>query len=551
MHHIKAVAVIVVIMLAASSAGCLQHTEPAQKPTDIPETEPAPAQAEVGGRMTFGTTESLRDANPLLVSDVHTHFLSHQVYAGLVRADEDLKMQPYVAEHWEFSDDGRKWTFYLRDDVYFHDGEQLTADDVAFTYSLLQHEDYPGVLGPQYDVIEEVSVEDELTVTFHLTHAHAPLLSHLQLGILPEHLFAQYPVAQLQESASKHPVGAGPYRQASRDEDQILLEKNPDFFLPGPFIEELIIRCFDDEQSMIAALQEKEIDYMGNIPIENIAELKGETEHLDFHERQHNGYMYLGLNQTDPVLSDNRVRQAIMYGIDRSALVDEVLEGQASVQDSHIPAFSWAHHDNVVQYEYDPEKAQQLLSEAGWTEVNEDGVRVDADGQQLIISCVTAAGSTEREQVLAHIKSDLGQIGVDVQKEIVGWDELLGQHVETGDFQAYLLGWALEVDPDPYLYFHSEASFDEDGLLVGFNDIGFSHERVDQLIEAGRTTLCYDARAEIYAELQKILSEQLPYIFLYSQTLTTAVNSDVSGAVIGDTGPLYIERWYIKSSDVD
>ena len=532
-------------------SSCGEHTVPVQTPEHYPEHVQIPSEAAVGGEMIYGTTESMVLPNPLFVSDVHTDFLSQQMFAGLLRVGQDLKMKPYVAESWKFSDDGRRWTFSLRDDVYFHDGNQLTAEDVEYTYSTILHQDYTGTHYPRYEVIDRVSAQDDFTVVFELSHPHAPLLSHLDMGILPKHIYGQHSTKELEDITDElPPVGAGPYQYEEKGDDHIVLKSNADFFLPGPFIENIRVQRFDDQQSMVMALEQGEIDYMSTIPTEHINRIKEHhSDRFNFYHRQHNGYSYLGLNQTDPILQDKKIRQAIMYAIDRRSIVKEVLDGKAEVINSHIPSFSWASNPELHDYQYNPQKAVQLLEDGGWSQIGDDDIRINTDGKRLRISCVAAAGNIRREQILERIKQDLAEVGFEFEIKLMEWDELFEKHLDTGKFQSYLLGWGLGIDPDPYLYFHSESGFGREGHLIGFNDVQFENERLDYLIEKGRQALTYEERTEIYHEVEEIINAELPYAFLYSKTLITAVDDRIKNVSISDIGPVRTELWYIETED--
>ncbi len=544
----SSVLLLVTLLSLALLVGCAPEVEPDEPSEDDPVSE----EPAVGGEMVYGMTGEPVILNPIFSTGTPASFVNDRVYASLVRADENLQMQPYVAEDWEYSDDGLEWTFHLRNDVYFHDGEQLTADDVVYTFMTILHEDYTGVRATTYEPIEEVVAVDDTIVQFILKKPHAPLLSNLNMGILPKHHFEDQPVAQLNElDINDAPVGAGPYVFGEwRSGEYMVLERNPDFFLDGPYIEEVRIRFYGDEQVMLTALEAGDIDYLGTIPPDDIDRVVEEhDDKLDFFERQANSYSYIGLKQTDPILQDQRVRQAMVYGINRRSVVDDVLNGYGTVMNANVPPFSWAYNPDLIDYEYDPDKAIELVEDAGWTEVGDDGIRRNEDGDKLSVECVTATGNTVRENTLLIAQQNLAEIGFELDVQFIEWSVLLNQYLDVAMFESYMLGWGLGIDPDAYLFFHSEAGVDEDGNLVGFNDVEYSNERVDELLELGRTTLEQQERVEIYHEIQEILNEELPYIFLYSRDLVTAVSKDVMGMTMSDVGPLYPEQWYVETVD--
>jgi len=508
----------------------------------------------VGGEITYGMTGEPVILNPLLATDSPSSWVNNRVYAGLVRADENLQLEPYVAKNWEYSEDGLEWTFFLRDDVYFHDGEQLTADDVVYTYESILHPEYTGARASLYSAIDEVVAEGEHTVQFILDEPFVPLLSNLTIGILPSHLFEDTPVAEMRElNVNIEPIGAGPYMFKEWDSGQrIILERNPDFFLDGPYIEQVRVRMYGDEQVMLASLEAGDIDLLGSIPPDDVDRMMDEyADRFEFHHLQDNGYSYLGLKQTDPVLEDVRVRQALLYGMDRQGMVDNILNGQGTVMNANIPPFSWAHNEDLNPYEYDPDTAVELLEEAGWTEIDSDGIRRNEEGGRLEIQVVTSTGNTLREDTLLIAQQELADIGVDLQPDFYEWSVLLNQYLDVAQFQAYILGWSLGLDPDCYIYFHSSEGVNEDGNLVGYNDVEYSNPEVDELLERGRTTFDEEERAEIYGEIQEILNEELPYLFMFSRDIVSAVSRDIRGMTMSNIGALFPEQWYVKTESAE
>ncbi len=538
------------LVLAIAVASCAGAVEPPDDDSDPGQPTDVPA---VGGELVYGITGEPVILNPILATDTPSAFVNSRIYAGLVRADENLQMEPYVAHDWEYSDDGLEWTFYLRDDVYFHDGELLTAEDVVYTYMTILDPDYTGVRASSYAPVEEVVAEDDFTVRFSLHTPYAPLLSTLGMGILPSHLYSDTPVAELRElDVNMEPVGSGPYTFKEWQSGQyVILERNPDFFLDGPFIETVNIRIYGDGQVVLAALEAGDIDLLGAIPPDDVDRITEEyADRLEFHNLQQNGYSYIGLKQTDPILSDVRVRQALMYGIDRQGIVDNILGGLGTVMNANIPGFSWVHNPNLNPYEYNPDTAIELLEDAGWTEVADDGIRMNAEGERLTITTVSGTGDTLREDVMLIAQQNLAEIGVELKPEFYEWSVLLNQYLDVAKFQSYLLSWSLSTDPDDFITFHSSAGVNEDGQLAGFNDVEYSNPEVDELLERGRTTMDKNERQQIYFEVQEILNEELPYVFLFSRDVVAAVHKDVKGVVMTGIGSLYPERWYIETESV-
>jgi len=501
-----------------------------------------------GGVITYGITGDPVTFNPILSTGGTATLIISRVFNGLLKQDENLQMVGDLAESWEFSEDGLVWTFKLKDGVKFHDGVPLTSEDVKYTYDAIRHPDYQGVRATDFEPIEKVETPDEHTVVLYLKEPFSPLLSKLSIGIIPKHIFETTSIADMkQNKANMEPIGTGPYKYKEWQKGQyILLEANEDYFEEGPYIQQVVIKVYQDEQVMLAALEKGDIDYMDSIPVDDIDRMKEQyADTFDFKEIPMNGYRYIGLKQTHPILRDLKVRQALMYGLNRQQIVDDLLQGYATVMNANIPPVSWAYADEELNpYPYDPAKAEALLQEAGWIK-GPDGI-YEKDGARLSFTVVARSGNKEEEAVLLLAQEDWNKIGVEMKPEFIEYSVLLEQYLDVAKFEAYLLGWSLGVDPDCYLFFHSECGVNEEGQLVGFNDVEFKNEELDRLLEEGRKELDQEKRKEIYKEVQAIVNDQLPYVFLYSRNNVQAMNKRIQGVVWSKLGPMYPEKWYIE-----
>jgi len=517
--------------------------------TEEPPATEEPAR-ETKGEIVYGMVGDPVIFNTILSTDVPSGNINSRVYNGLVRYNEDLEFVGDLAESWEFSDDGLVWTFHLREGVTWHDGEPFTADDVKWTYEAIKHPDYSGPRATDFKPIEKIEAVDDHTVKLTLSEPYAPLLEALDIGIMAEHVFGDTEIATLREHPANHePIGTGPYTWGEWVKGQyIVLEANENYFEEGPWIQTVRFKFYQDTQVMLAALENGDIDYMGAIPPDDVERVKSAlADTYNFYEFPNNGYTYIGLKQTHPILQDKRVRQALMYGIDRKQIVEDVFRGLGTVLDSHYPPISWAYTDDINHYEFDADKAVELLEAAGWTEVGDDGIRINENGDKLEFVVVTHTGNPQRESVLLVAQEHLKGIGVNMKPEFYEWSVLLEQYLDVAEFEAYMCGWSLGLDPDPYVYFHSTSSeFGADGYLKGFNDVFIRNEELDKLIEKGRTTLEQQARVEIYHEISQLLNEELPYVWLYTNNSITAMHKKFAGVTMSPLGPINPHEWYIE-----
>lgn len=496
----------------------------------------------------YGITGDPVIFNPILSTGGPAGIIIERVYNGLLKPNENLEMVGDLAESWSFSDDGLVWTFKLKEGVTFHDGTPFTSADVKYTYDAIKHPDYQGVRATDFKHIEKVEAPDDYTVVITLNMPFAPLLTKLSMGILPKHIFETTSIADMKQNpANMEPIGTGPYKYKEWEQGQhIILEANDDYFGEGPYIDQVIVKFYQDEQIMLAALEKGDIDYMESIPIDHVDRIKEQySDRYDIREVPYNGYRYIGLKQTHPILKDIRVRKALMYGLNRNQIVEELFHGYGTVLNSNIPPVSWAYAEGELEeYEYNPEKAKELLEEAGWKE-GADGIR-EKDGEKLTFTVLLRSGNKEEEAVSLLVQEDWRTIGVEMVPEFIEYSVLLEQYLDVAQFEAYSLGWTLSLDPDFYIFFHSDCALDEQGQLVGFNDVEFNNEELDRLLEEGRTEMDQQKRKQIYWDAQKIINKELPYVFLYSKDNVSAMNKKVQGVVWSTLGPMFPEKWYIE-----
>lgn len=499
------------------------------------------------GEIVYGFTGDPIIFNPILATDLPSGFVNDRVFQGLMEMNEKLEMIPCLAEEVDYPADGKVWTFTLRKNVKWQDGTKFTAADVKYTYEAVMSPDYTGVRQTDFANVEKVEAIGDREIKLYLTEPDASLITKLDLGIIPKHVFEKTSIAQMRYNpANLAPIGTGPYQWGEWAKGQyIVLGANENFWREGPWIKQVRIKFYQDNQVMLSSLEAGEIDYMGAIPVDDVDRIKQSlASSYNFYDFPDNGYTYIGLKQTHPILRDKLVRQALAYGVDRKQIVDNIFRGYGTVMNANIMPFSFAYNPNLNDYAYNPDKARSLLGQAGWSVIGSDGIRVK-DNKRLTFKLITSTGSVQREAALSIVKEQWKAIGVDVQIEYFEWSVLCDKYLDRANFESYMLGWSLGTDPDCYLYFHS-ASAVKDGLLVGFNDVEYKNERVDQLLQEGRVSLDPAKRQEIYREVQLILNDELPYIFMYTQDVVTAISQKFAGVVMSPLGPLYPEQWYIK-----
>lgn len=488
-----------------------------------------------GGTVYIGRAQTPEGMfTPLYTETVYDSDIVNIVFEGLTTTNSNFEPVPELAQKWEISDDNKTYTFYLDKRAKFHDGQPVTAEDVKYTYEMFLHPDYSGVRSSNFlpilgaeefrngeaDTVKGIKIIDDYTIQITLKEVYAPfLVNTATFGILPEHILSKYEPGELDKvEFNQHPIGSGPFKFVEYKTDEyVKLSAFEDYREGRPYLDNVVFRYISDKNRLIM-LQKGELDW---------AELLGsefyeaaEMDNITIHKQLRNGFGYLAFNlkDKDSVVSEKAVRQAIAYGVNRKEFQKVVMNGLAVNVNSPISVASWAYTDDLNQYDYNPEKAKQVLADAGWKDEDGDGV-LEKDGQELSFTITASSGSQFIDQLLALAQDNLNSIGFDVKLSRIEFNTLR-EKIDAGELESWFMGWRFGSDPDPYNVWHSEGDW---------NRTGFSDPRADELIEKARKTLDKYDRKQYYVEFQKIWNESMPYLPMYANIYANAVNKRIRG----------------------
>ncbi|WP_159436079.1 ABC transporter substrate-binding protein [Anaerosalibacter sp. Marseille-P3206] len=533
-----------VLVLSLVLAGCGEK-DPAPADTDseakdekVEDSVANPAKTRDGAdTLIVGMHEVKGDFIPVYYSTEYDGYVVGVVYDGLLSNDEEGNPIPHVAKEWELSEDKKTYTFHLRDDVKFSDGEPLTAKDIEFTYMVLCDPTYDGrytdqvsqIIGREEysegkaDNIEGIKVIDDYTISFTFSEALATHIWDCSFAIMPKHAFPDYKRGNIEaiKAQMQTPVGSGPFILEKFEAKQFVeFKANPDYFLGAPKVDKMIFK-FTTAETQMSEVEKGSIDVQLAVPpkSENKEIIDG-TGFVNIVEYPDNGYGYMGWNLRDPRLADKRVRQALTYGFNRQQFVEVYYQGYATICNVPISQVSWAYTDDINDYAYDPDKAIALLEEAGWMP-GADGIR-EKDGMKLDFVWDTYTDSKYVETMIPMLKADWEKIGVKVEPNLMEFNSLVEKVYDKREFDMYNMAWSLSIDPDALELFHTSQD-----IPSGNNSIGFRNEENDKLMEAGRKEFDQNKRAEIYHEWAKLMNEELPYMFLTQNLHWDAVNERV------------------------
>jgi peptide/nickel transport system substrate-binding protein len=545
------VAVLGIVAVLALMATACTSNEPAAEETSEPAAAPSEAAepdtgegteaaedgaGEEGGTLVVAISSDPGSLNPAITTSGGVHTASEIFYNGLVALDESGQPVPELAEEWEISEDGRVYTFTLRDDVTWHDGEPFTSEDVVFSFEEVLLENHARTKASRGPARAASEAPDDTTVVFTFDEPYGPLLQQLNVTeapIVPEHVFAGTDV--LENPANTAPVGTGPFAfEAYEEGSEIRATANPDYFKEGPFLDELVQRVIPEDASQLLALESGEVDYLWGVPGPELERLRAddafELSSTPSNPGGSNCIMTMSFNLDRPILSSVDVRRAIAQSLDRERFLAQVEFGEGQVAEAPISSgIDWAHADDVTLPEFDPAAAEALLEGAGWVREG-DGVRTSQgvegvdDGTPLAIDFVhfpTFSGYGEL------VRDQLGEVGVQVDLRALEPPVFAPTVFADDDFDTNVISYC--NGPDPEVGVRRMYDSTQIGDTPFTNAAHYSNPAVDALFDEASATVEREERAPLYGEIQQIVAEDLPYVWLVETVGTRAWTADCEG----------------------
>lgn len=463
--------------------------------------------------LVMGMTADPNHFNPLYSTGGADGTVYSLIFSGLTLINPMYSPEGDLAESWESTEDGKKWTFKLRKNAKWHDGEPFTADDVVFTFGIAKSPDYNGPRGYPYERVTNVEKVDDHTVIIYLAEADASFITlTAQMAILPKHILGDVPIADLGEHPfnSKNPIGTGPFKFDEWKSGQyIRLKSNADYHLGSPQLDMITFKIVPDANAIIAQLQTGDIDYAGVTPDQlPTAEEMEKQGKITLSSYTANSYEYIGYNLRNPLFQDQKVRHALTHALDRELILQGILDGHGVLADGPGSPANWAFNPNLPRYEYNPDKAKQLLSEAGW-EPGPDGI-LQKNGQKFEFTLLAPQGSQIREQIAVVAQEQWKDVGINVNLKVLEYSAFVkALQPPNWDFESYVFGWSIGADPDPSWFWHSSE------IPLGLNWTAFSDPRVDELSAKNISIVDQKERKQVINEIDRIIAEYQPYTFLY------------------------------------
>jgi peptide/nickel transport system substrate-binding protein len=511
-----------------------------------------------GGFLKEGIIGSPRFVNPVLaVSDVD-HDLTSLIYSGLMKNTTNNSVETDLADKFEISEDGLEYTFYLKNNIYFHDGENITTDDIEFTINKIQDSSIKSPKRPNfYDV--KVEKIDEKIIKFILKKPYSPFLGNLTVGILPKHLWGnlsaeQFPFSQY----NVEPIGSGPYKINKMN----TLKKNmlliPTYYEliafnkynpQRPFIDKITINFYSNEKDLINAYNKGEVESINSISIENIKEVKEKKEsEVKISVLPRIFAIFLNQNEND-ILTQKEVRQALNLSINREKIINDILGGYGKPIYGPIP---FNINDDSTN-SYNPEESIKILEKAGWVRSSSTNIfekKIDKKTKIELTISLSTLNSSDLVKIAEYIKADWEKIGVKVDLKQFEFGDLQQNVIRSRKFETLLYGEVIGKDMDFFAFWHSSQRNDP-----GLNISMYTNSKVDKILEDARKIQNKNERISKYLEFESELNKDIPAIFLYSPSFSYIVPQKIKGVEINSvTIPsdrfTSIDKWYIETNNL-
>jgi peptide/nickel transport system substrate-binding protein len=537
----KFIVIALIGLMAAVSVGAV-FLEQAERTGVVPAN---------GGTYIEGVTSQPQYLEPILAATDLDQDVVRLAFAGLTQLDRDGAVVPDLAT-FTVSDDGKTWTFTIRDGAKWHDGRPVTSADVVYTVTLVQDKAY---VGPYSDAFRGVKTQaiDQRVVRFTLPEAFGSFAANTTLPLMPAHRLVGVGYNELPRSPfNQRPIGAGPFRVLEVDTRQVVLLRNDDYYKvqperARPYLDRIVLRSYPATSEALTALSRGEIDGVGGLSTAD-AERVRTFKNASLYSFPTPDYsaLFLNVRPDKTQFRDRVVRQAIATAIDKGRILDLAVDGRGRVADELVPPTSWAYVRDVKRYDRSIDEAKRMLDAADWKDHDGDGVR-DRGGVKLAFS-ISTSDEAPRVSSALQIVDDMRLIGIQADMRPVPFGELIERVVRERAYDVLLIGITGSGDPDPYPLFHSSEIADP-----GHNFSGYFTLPLDRALEASRRTSDQAKRRELLTPVFQTIATEVPVIFLYFPDYLYAQSKQVQGLrIMPITSPA--DRfwnsydWYVKTA---
>lgn len=512
-----------------------------------------------GGSVAEGIVGSPRFVNPILAFSDTDQDIASLIYSGLMRKKSDGSIIPDLAQKYEISKDGLTYTFILKDDIYFHDNNPVTSNDVVFTVNKIKD---PVIKSPKKGNWDGVTVEkiDEKTVKFTLKQPYASFLDNATLGIMPAYIWDVSPIEL--NDANVRPIGSGPYKIAKANKesggliDYFDLVPFKKFNLGAPYIKKITLRFYPNEEDLVSALEKGEVDQISSITPVNAKKLKEKNYRIESLTLPRVFGLFFNQNQNQ-IFTDKNIITAINLAIDKNKIVEEVLLGYGVAIDSPIPPNMINEKNRETEQTRDEriEKAKAVLEKSGWKKGSDGFLEKTITEKKkkkttYLDFSISTGNAPELAKTANLIKENLEEIGMKVNVKTFEIGNLNQGVIRPRRYDALLFGQIINHESDLFAFWHSSQRKDP-----GLNVAMYTNAKVDKILENAFVTINGELRTKKYAEFETEVKKDMPAVFLYSPDFIYVVSKDVQGLsmdhlIISGDRFLNSYLWYTKTDNV-
>lgn len=511
----------------------------------------------VGGQINLAIIGAPRFLNPVLSpANEADKDLVAIIFSGLFKYDNQGKLTNDLAQKYSVGDNGKLYEITLKENIKWHDKQNLTVDDVIFTIQTIQNPDFRSPLRTFWQGIEIERV-DNLTLRLKLKNPYSPFLNNLTFGILPKHLWENVPAAQfpLNEMNLK-PIGSGAYAFNKFQKDTkgtvktIELKSFKDYFEGEAYISTLVFNFYPSESDIYTAYKKDSLDVFNLASAKNFTDLKNKKDaNVSVYQLTLPRYFAVFFNQTqNKFLADKTIRQALAWSVNKKEIIDQVFGGYGSEVNSPLLKDMVGYSDQVKVYDFALEHAKNTLAAAGWTDTDGDKI-LEKDNQKLEIT-LTSIDWPELAQSAELIKKQWEALGVKVNLEIKETGKIQNDTIKPRQYQALLFGEVLGFEPDLFHFWHSTQK-KESGLNLAL----YENTEVDKLLSASIEDMDQASRATKNQQVANLITEDLPAIFLFSPDYLFVAKKNIKGVTLKNIDVpssrfAQINQWYLNTTRI-
>ncbi len=496
-----------------------------------------------GGTFIFGRGGDSVGLDPALEEDGESFKVCDNIYDTLVKyKDGSTEIEPGLAASWESSEDGLTWTFNLRKGVSFHDGTPFNADAVLFSLNRQHVQSHPfhNVSGSYVywvatglaDIVDNITAIDEFTVQIKLKTPYAPFI--YTIAITPFSIVSPTAVKESGDKYSSNPVGTGAFKFVRWDrKDKIVLEANENYWDGRPNLDRVIFRSIPDNSVRLIELQQGSLHAMEFPNPDDLQQIK-DDDNIELLSKPGMSIGYLAMNMDKSPFDNHKVRLAINHAIDKSAIIEHLYQGLGIPAKNPIPPTLWSYDDTIEDYEYNPELAKQLLTEAGYPNGFET---------TLWALPVPRPYIPDGRALAEVLQSELRNIGIETKIVTYDWGTYLDK-TKNGEHDMAMLGWSADLgDPDNFFYFLlSKSSAEKPAGNIAF----YRSDEMQDVLEKARATSDKDKRIALYKQAQQLFHKDIPWVPMAHAKQILVVNKKVTNLVLNPLNWKYFRNVTIE-----